>query len=324
MRAMRTLGALIGAVVLGSSTVVASAGTAAAARSEVVSEPYEYQSFGLSPGAALGASPKFSPGSAGIGDPYFPLDGNGGYDVAHYDLDVTYRPATDEPPGRDDHGPSHEEPVALQPRPRRAVGQVDRGQRPARDMGPGRWELTVTPRAGLGKGARFTVVVRYDGVPETIFDLFGTSGFVHTDEGALVVGQPHVAATWFPANDHPSDKASFTFKITVPAGLEAIANGVLQSQRTSRDWATWTWDAKEPMATYLAGMAIGEFDVRAYKEDGIRYWDAIASVLLEDQAPAISPVHGDQFLYSGIAEPAYKRLTRTIEVPAGGARCPSR
>jgi hypothetical protein len=34
-------------------------------------------------------------GAAGIGDPYFPLDGNGGYDVRHYDLDVRYDPATD-------------------------------------------------------------------------------------------------------------------------------------------------------------------------------------------------------------------------------------
>ena len=32
---------------------------------------------------------------------------------------------------------------------------------------------------------------------------------------------------------------------------------------------------KEPMASYLAMMAIGEFDVRAYREDGLRYWDAL-------------------------------------------------
>ena len=36
-----------------------------------------------------------SPGAAGIGDPYFPLDGNGGYDVRHYDLDLAYDPPTD-------------------------------------------------------------------------------------------------------------------------------------------------------------------------------------------------------------------------------------
>ena len=37
----------------------------------------------------------FSPGAPGIGDPYFPLEGNGGYDVKHYDLSFSYDPATD-------------------------------------------------------------------------------------------------------------------------------------------------------------------------------------------------------------------------------------
>src|SRR6476469_900119 len=38
---------------------------------------------------------KFRPGAAGVGDPYFPLDGNGGYDTQHYDLSFSYDPATD-------------------------------------------------------------------------------------------------------------------------------------------------------------------------------------------------------------------------------------
>src|SRR3954454_3819278 len=48
---------------------------------------------------AVGASPAgaqtFTPGAPGIGDPYFPLEGNGGYDVQHYDLSFSYDPATD-------------------------------------------------------------------------------------------------------------------------------------------------------------------------------------------------------------------------------------
>ena len=35
-----------------------------------------------------------TPGDPGIGDDYFPLDGNGGYDVDHYDLAITYDPAS--------------------------------------------------------------------------------------------------------------------------------------------------------------------------------------------------------------------------------------
>ena len=46
-------------------------------------------------GTPADAQPRFRPGAPGIGDPYFPLAGNGGYDVRHYGLDITYTPATD-------------------------------------------------------------------------------------------------------------------------------------------------------------------------------------------------------------------------------------
>ena len=34
----------------------------------------------------------FVVGAPGAGDPYFPFIGNGGYDVQHYDLKLTYTP----------------------------------------------------------------------------------------------------------------------------------------------------------------------------------------------------------------------------------------
>jgi aminopeptidase N len=46
--------------------------------------------------AGTAAAQSYSPGAPGIGDPYFPLEGNGGYDVQHYDLTFSYDPATDE------------------------------------------------------------------------------------------------------------------------------------------------------------------------------------------------------------------------------------
>ena len=59
----------------------------------------------MAPGALAAASlmlvipasaASHAPGAPGIGDPYYPAYGNGGYDVSHYDLRLTYRPATDE------------------------------------------------------------------------------------------------------------------------------------------------------------------------------------------------------------------------------------
>ncbi len=174
-------------------------------------------------------------------------------------------------------------------------------------------ELIVTPRDGLRNGANFTVEVKYRGVPETLED---GSGFIHTDDGALIIGEPHVAATWFPVNDHPSDKAAYTTKMTVPAGLEAVGNGELEGRSTKHGWTTWTWDADEPMASYLVTASVGQFDLRAYKHKGIKIWDAFDPDLWDPTGTART---GTQFAISQVSQPSYKRLARTISVPAGGA-----
>ncbi len=178
-------------------------------------------------------------------------------------------------------------------------------------------ELTVTPRKGLRSGSRFVTKITYDGVPVTHGDgLLGIDGFIHTDDGALVIGEPHVAASWYPVNDHPSDKATYDFAITVPAGLEAVANGTLQSNRTRNGWTTWKWRAGEPMASYLTTATIGEFDLTRYRKNGISFVDAIDPDLFN---PVATPMSGDRFLISQQANNSYKRLTRTISVPADGA-----
>ena len=126
-------------------------------------------------------------------------------------------------------------------------------------------------------------MISYRGVPDTLGSAqLGTiSGFMHTDDGALIAGQPEGAATWFPANDHPLDKAAFTFKVSVPEGTEVIANGELVSRADSGNRTIWTWDAKAPMAPYLATASIGQFQIRERTVAGIRYWDALDPDLLE-------------------------------------------
>jgi aminopeptidase N len=221
------------------------------------------------PGTAAG--PRFTPGAPGIGDSYYPTFGNGGYDVAHYDLDVRYAPATDELTGR----------ATIAARATQnlssfnldldglTVDAISVNGRSARWTRAGT-ELTVTPRTGLRKGRGFVVAVRYHGVPRTL-TLAGLpfeAGFMHTDDGAVIAGQPEVAATWFPVNDHPRDRASYTFAVTVPAGLEVIANGLHLGTATRGGWATWRWAQLTPMISYLATATIGEFDVRWGRHDG--------------------------------------------------------
>ena len=95
-------------------------------------------------------------------------------------------------------------------------------------------------------------MVRYDGVPQTIGDpLLGISGFIHTDDGAIVAGEPDVAATWFPANDHPRDAASVSSPQRRPEGSRPSPTASCEERRTATGWTTWSWRAAEPMATYL-------------------------------------------------------------------------
>ena len=273
------------------------------------------------PGLALAgddaARPRFTPGAGGVGDPYYPRDGNGGYDVQHYLLDVAYDPSTDLLTGV----------ATIQAKATQNLSRFNldldglKVQSIEVDGQPARWErkngeLKISPRRGLPNRKRFTTIVQYMGVPKTINDEFGISGFIHTDDGALVIGQPHVAATWFPVNDHPIDKAAYTFRITVPEGLEAVANGILESSTTEGGRTTWTWEATEPMASYLTTATIGEFDIREYSHGDISFWDAFdPDVFVQPQ-----PRTGSQYALSQAADSAYKRLTRTISVPDGGAQ----
>ena len=266
---------------------------------------------------AYSALPPPTPGSAGVGDDYFPLLGNGGYDVRHYGLAIDYRPETDVLKGVATIQATATQALSsfnldLDGLTVRSVRVDGAAATWTRDDG----ELTVTPARPLDRHERFTTVVRYDGVPVQL--PYGP-GVVPTDDGTLILGEPEGASTWFPANDHPVDKAPFTVAVTVPRGLEAIGNGALESVSHQGDSTTWTWDAREPMAPYLATASIGEFDVSNYRDGGLRYWDAVDPDLFDQPAPA--PRTGSQYAWSQQAYEgaSYKRLSRTIAVPAASS-----
>ena len=149
------------------------------------------------------ADPGGSPGAPGAGDPYFPEDGNGGYDTKHYDLDIAYHPRTDLL-----RGVAEIEARATQRLSSFNLDLVGMNVRHIRvDGDRADWtrdgqELVVEPRHSLRKGEKFKVKVWYDGVPEPVSDGFG-GGFIPTSDGFTIAGQPHVAAYWFPVERPP-------------------------------------------------------------------------------------------------------------------------
>jgi len=219
-----------------------------------------------------------SPGSAGIGDSYFPLYGNGGYDVEHYDLSIRYSPASDRLVG--DATITAQATMDLSRFNLDFVGlQIDSLTVDGVDA---TWtreqqhELVVTPPQALLLNSTFVVRVAYSGVPKTFSDLV-PGGVVRTDDGALFIGEPQAAAAWFPVNDHPKDKATYDIDLTVPDRLKAISNGrFIGRAPAGAGRTTWSWKVIDPMASYLATAAIGRFRIdRRVTDNGIRVLDAI-------------------------------------------------
>ncbi|MBN2379625.1 T9SS type A sorting domain-containing protein [candidate division WOR-3 bacterium] len=67
--------------------------------------------------------------------------------------------------------------------------------------------------------------------------------------------EPEGARNWFPCYDHPSDKATFTQRITVPSANLVVANGALEQEDKTGDWWSYTWQEHYPQATYLVAFA---------------------------------------------------------------------
>jgi aminopeptidase N len=235
------------------------------------------------PAAAVAA--EFSPGSSGTGDPCFPLAGNGGYDVGHYLLSVTYWPEEDYLAGRATISATATQDLSSFDLDLRAftVRQVLVDGVRASFSRDGQ-ELIVTPASGIVAGAAFEVVVRYAGVPETIVDPNGDiNGWVPTTDGACALGECQGSEAWYPVNDDPEDKATYDFAVTVPDGLTAVANGVLLSHKSANGGTTWRWREADPMAPYLATVALGRFDLTRYEIDGIPTYVAVDPQLSKGQ-----------------------------------------
>jgi aminopeptidase N len=250
--------------------------------------------FGATPAAA-------AKGARGAGDPYFPLQGNGGYNVHHYDLRLTYDPAT-----RHLRGKARIQAVTtkrlsrfdldlrrtLQVRSVRVNGHAATFSQPA-SLGQ---ELVVRPAHPLAKGKRFVVAVRYGGIPKAITDPDGSiEGWVTTKDGAFVVGEPQGSPGWFPCNDTPRDKATYDFRVRVPRGLTAVANGDLVRKTTKHGWTRFHWHNAEPMSTYLATATVGKFRVHTgTTPGGVPYYIALDPTVAKksravvDKLPAVT------------------------------------
>ncbi|MBI5931580.1 MAG: M1 family metallopeptidase [Chloroflexi bacterium] len=202
-------------------------------------------------------------GAPGLGDPYYPGLGNGGYDALHYTIDLSVDLQTNTIRGT----------TTIEAQATQAltsfnldfagleISQITVDDTPANYSRDG-FELTVTPAIPLEIGETFTTIVSYSGVPTPYADpAVGATplGWLRLANTIFVVSEPGGAMSWFPSNNHPSDKATYTFKITVPKPLVVAATGVPVDEIDNGDTRTFVSEMTDPMASYLASVSVGDF-----------------------------------------------------------------
>ncbi|MCI3933485.1 M1 family metallopeptidase [Streptomyces sp. AN091965] len=210
--------------------------------------------------ALLAASVPQPAAPLGIGDRLFPHLGNPGYDVLEYDIAFTY--------GGDNAKPldtvTKIDARATAPLERinldfsqGKVRSVDVNGAPATFDTSGE-DLVVTPHARVERGQRMRVTVRHTSHPVGGKE---EGGWVRTADGLAMANQADAAHRVFPCNDHPADKARFTFRVSAPKALTAVANGVPLATTRAGATTTWAYRTEHPMATELAQVSIGRSTV---------------------------------------------------------------
>jgi aminopeptidase N len=201
-----------------------------------------------------------SPGDnpEGLGDRLYPSLGNPGYNVFNYDLAFTYR-GKDSPldavTGIDALATDNLSRFDLD-FARGTVRSVEVNGRPAKYTSDHE-ELVITPERPVPAGSRLQVTVTHTSLPGPN----GEGGWIRTPDGLAMANQADAAHRVFPCNDHPSDKARFTFRVTAPSDLTVVANGLPEAVTRHQANTTWTYRTSHLMATELAQVSIGRSTV---------------------------------------------------------------
>jgi aminopeptidase N len=208
---------------------------------------------------------KYHEGASGIGDSYFPQLGNAGYDALHYALNLDI-----EPQANSLTGDCTVEILATQSLSSfnfdfsgLEVDQIYVDGMKA-DFMRNEAELTIRPPQSLQKGEDYSVQILYHGSPEPVraqgasFDV----GWFHNPKDEIyVTSETSGAETWYPVNDHPLDKASYRFQITVPKPYVVAANGLLMDVVDHGERVTYVWESPELIASYLTTINVAEYVV---------------------------------------------------------------
>ena len=206
------------------------------------------------------------PGSFGLNDPYYPGLGNGGYDALHYLIDLDVDMELNEIAGK----------TTIQAQATQDLSSINLdflGLTIEQIMVNGEsaiyqrdgLELVVTLPRPISEDQNFEISISYYGTPGEGIDSSALQsyeiGWGYYGNGVYIAGEPNGSSSWYPVNEHPLDKATYTFHITVEEPYMVAANGTLQEVVAGDGENTYLWEASAPIASYLVTMGIAEFEI---------------------------------------------------------------
>lgn len=128
--------------------------------------------------------------------------------------------------------------------------------------------LRVNLPTPLANGQQSTIQVFYHGQP--MQDPAGFGGFYFSNDtsvafnlGVSLTQIPHnFGKVWFPCVDNFTDRAAYDFYITVSTARTAVCSGTLLTTTDNGNGThTFHWQLRDPIPTYLAGMAASQYTV---------------------------------------------------------------
>jgi aminopeptidase N len=199
--------------------------------------------------------------AASAGDPYVPLLGNGGYHVVSYDLQLHCRVATNRLEASATIVAVSSERLRsfsldfAQLRASRVTVNGSAGTRFSQSAN----KLKVTPDDPVSAGDEFTVIVDYAGSPKPRSSPIGPVGWNAEPSGLGTTGEPFGASTWFPCNDHPSDKSRYRIRVSTEQDFRVVCSGILVEHTVDAGRGTWLYEQTAPTPACLVSVQIGGF-----------------------------------------------------------------
>lgn len=119
--------------------------------------------------------------------------------------------------------------------------------------------LTIDLQQAYAREAHAQISVIYRGMPKDGL-IIGQNK--HGHRTFFADNWPDRGRYWFPAIDHPADKATVEFTITAPEKYEVVANGrLLLTRDNEAGTRTWFWAQSVPIPTYCMVFGAAEFSV---------------------------------------------------------------